>query len=461
LVWCLWNCSFALRYVFDIKRYACDNQVMANQLELPENAQALVKVDSLTPETWDLIKHAIRPEYRGTYLGKAQVAIQVDLNDAAVAYFWGTVEAALRNKVLAYGIEYFGSAVNKPDLRTQEDLREEVKAHELIDGCFALGIIGAEAHFFLHHCRETRNKFSMAHEALGELDRLETFNFIKNCVKYCLCFEPPAPGFSVRDLIQSLSAGSVAPEEAVALIQAQSSRIYGPLLHSFFSQWIEPACPAQLKAAIKEIAPQLWKWCTDDVRSSVAQRFASLRDRTSADASREAQRFLKIVDGIRYIPRTLRFAMFNYYARNLIDAYSGWENFYNEPEHSRALRELGLDVPPETSVVYAKAVVLSFVGNCYGRAFGAESYNREMLDGASASVVNAIFNVLQRDPLVAATLQYDKPAARLKELMELLREKTLTSQQRKIMEFVVSSPTTQIQRHFETIHSSLSQQLAA
>ena len=429
---------------------------MAHQLELPESAQALVRVDSLTPETWDLIERAIRPEYRGTYLGKAQVAIQVDLNDAAVAYFWGTVEAALRNKVLAYGIEYFGSAVNKPDLRTEEDLREEVKAHELIDGCFALGIIGAEAHFYLHHCREIRNKFSMAHEALGELDRLETFNFIKNCVKYCLCFEPPAPGFSVRDLIQSLSAGSIQPEEAVALIQAQSSRIYGPLLHSFFSQWIEPACPAQLKAAIKEIAPQLWKWCTDDVRSSVAQRFASLRDRTSADASREAQRFLQIVDGISYIPRTLRFAMFNYYARNLIDAYSGWENFYSEPEYARALRELGLDVPPEAAVTYAKAVVLSFVGNSYGHAWGAESYNREMLEGASASVVNAVFNVLQRDSLVVATLQHSGPAARLKALMELLREKALTPQQRKVMEFVMSSATTQIQRHFETIHSGLS-----
>lgn len=429
---------------------------MTNQLELPESAQALVKVDSLTPETWALIEQAIRLEYRGTYLGKAQVAIQVDLNDAAVAYFWGTVEAALRSKVLAYGIEYFGSAVNKPDLRTNEDLREEVKAYELIDGCFALGIIGAEAHFYLHHCREIRNKFSMAHEALGELDRLETFNFIKNCVKYCLCFEPPAPGFSVRDLIQSLSTGSIQPEEAVALIQAQSSRIYGPLLHSFFSQWIEPTCPAHLKASIRIIAPQLWKSCTDDVRSSVAQRFASLRDRTSADASREAQQFLRIVDGIRYIPRTLRFAMFNYYARNLIDAYSGWQNFYNEPEHARALRELGLDVPPEAAVVYAKAVVLSFVGNSYGHAWGAESHSREMLEGASASVVNAVFNVLQRDPLVVTALQHSGPATRLKELMELLREKTLTPQQRKVMEFAVSSATTQIQRHFETIHSGLS-----
>lgn len=433
---------------------------MANELILPEPAQALVKVDSLTPKTWALIKSAIRPEYQGTYLVKAQLAIRVNLNDAAVAYFWGTVEAALRHKVLAYGIEYFGSAVNKPDLRSGEDLREEVKAHELIDGCFALGIIGAEAHFYLHHCREIRNMFSMAHEALGELDRLETFNFIKNCVKYCLCFEPPAPGFSVRDLIESLSAGSIQPEEAVALIQAQSSRIYGPLLHSFFSQWIEPTCPPQLKASVRLIAPQLWKWCTDDVRSSVAQRYASLRDRTSADASREALQFLKIVDGIRNIPRTLRFAIFNYYARNLIDAYSEWENFYKEPEHAKALRELGLDVPPETAVVYAKAVLLSFIGNLYGRAWSAESYNREMLVGASASVVNGLFNVLQRDPLVVATLQHSKPAVRLKELMELLREKTLTTPQQKVMEFVLNSATAKTQHHFATIHAGLGQQLA-
>jgi hypothetical protein len=226
-------------------------------------------------------------------------------------------------------------------------------------------------------------------------------------------------------------------------------------MHSFFSQWIEPTCPAQLKASIRSIAPQLWKWCTDDVRSSVAQRFASLRDRKSADASKEAQQFLKMVDGISYVPRTLQFAMFNYCARNLVDAYSGWQNFYNEPDHARALRELGFDVPPETAVAYAKAVVLSFVGNSYGHAYGAQSYNREMLEGASASVVTALFNVLYRDALVVTTLQHSKPAARLKQLMELLQEKTLTPQQRKIMGSVMRSSTTQIQKDFETIHSGL------
>ena len=60
---------------------------MANELILPEPAQALVKVDSLTPKTWALIKSAIRPEYQGAYLDKAQLAIRVNLNDAAVAYF--------------------------------------------------------------------------------------------------------------------------------------------------------------------------------------------------------------------------------------------------------------------------------------------------------------------------------------------------------------------------------------
>lgn len=433
---------------------------MVNELVLPESARALVKVDGLTPKTWALIRTAIRPEYQGTYLDKAQIAVRVDLSDAAVGYFWSAVEAALRHKVVAYGIEYFASAVNKPDLRSEEELREEVKAHELIDGCFALGVIGAEAHFYLHHCREIRNKFSMAHEALGELDRLETFNFIKNCVKYCLCFEPPAPGFSVRDLIESLSSGSIQPEEAIALIQAQSNRIYGPLLHSFFSQWVEPTCTPQLKASIRVIAPQLWKWCVDDIRSSLGQRFASLRDRTSADASQEAMEFLKIVDGVRYIPRTLRFAIFSYYARNLIDAYSGWENFYNEPKHAKALRELGTDIPPEAAVVYAKAVLLSFIGNSYGHAWDAETYNKEMLVGASASVVNGVFHVLQKDPLAITTLQESRPAARLKELMELLREKTLALSQQKVREFVFKSSVNQIQHHFAMIHVSLSQQLA-
>ena len=61
---------------------------------------------------------------------------------------------------------------------------------------------------------------------------------------------------------------------------------------------------------------------------------------------------------------------------------------------------------------------------------------------------------------VVATLQHSKPAARLKELMELLREKTLTTPQREVMKFVLNSTTAQIQHHFATIHADLSQQLA-
>ena len=46
-------------------------------------------------------------------------------------------------------------------LKTIEDLRE-VKDQQLISGAFALGIIPAEAHFFLEQCRELRNNFSTA-----------------------------------------------------------------------------------------------------------------------------------------------------------------------------------------------------------------------------------------------------------------------------------------------------------
>lgn len=343
------------------------------ELALPSRFGHLAKVDNLVAG-WENVKLAIRPDCRDEVsLDKARVAIEAGLNDAAINYVWNLAIFDLQRKIMVYGVDYFASAINwegKP-LKTAEDLRE-VKDHQLISGAFALGIIPAEAHFFLEQCRELRNNFSTAHYPMGELDRLETFNFIKNCIKYVLTFDLPAPGLQIKDLVESLTLDRLeSPEDITAIIESQSAKIHGPILHNLFSNFIKQDCDPNLKYNIKLIAPHLWELVSDEIKSNIAAKFASLRDIKGKDAANEALAFLKLVDGVSFIPESFKETIFKKHAQFLIDAHNGWDNFHHEPGYAKDLASLGMEVPVSAMYTYVKAITLSFVGNSYGIARAA------------------------------------------------------------------------------------------
>lgn len=81
-------------------------------LSLPSRFENIEKVDSLSKD-WDLVKLAIRPDCRDEKsIEKAQKAIEVGLNDAAINYIWNLAIYDLHRKIISYGIEYFSSAIN-------------------------------------------------------------------------------------------------------------------------------------------------------------------------------------------------------------------------------------------------------------------------------------------------------------------------------------------------------------
>jgi hypothetical protein len=427
---------------------------MPNYLVLPTRAESLNQFSSVSQ--WESLESAIRPDARGNYISKACRALNAGLPDAALNYFWNAVEEDLRKKVIAYGLEFFTSTVNKPHIRNMDELREDTKAHELISGCYSLGIIGDEAHFQLQHAREIRNRFSAAHESVGEIDLLETLNFLKNCVKYSLCFDPPAAGFQIKDFVSYLEHDDIQIEEVLVMMRSQSSIIHKPLLHNLLTRWIDPSMPPALKKNARIVAPEIWNLADDRVRSEVAQRYASLKERPTPDAARGAEEFLKVVNGIGYIPEDFRFAIFKRYAEKHIEVYFAWDNFRNEPAHARALSELGHEVPKEAAEIYAKAVMLSFVGNSYGYSNGAQEFNTNMLEGATTTVLNAFFNNLNRDAQISMTLMSSGPRQRLKSLVTLIQDKALDTDQRKSADFIMGSEDHLIRAHFANIHFKLS-----
>lgn len=430
---------------------------MTRALVLPDRFKNIEQVDNLVVG-WDNVKLAIRPECRNDVcLEKAKTALEVNLNDSAINYIWNLTIYDLYQKIVKYGIDYFASAINwegKP-LRKIEDL-QEVKDYQLIDGAYALGIIPDEAQFFLQQCREIRNNFSAAHYSMGELDRFETMNFIKNCIKYVLTYDLPVPGVQIKDLIARLSAEKLNKGEEIGLIlENQSKKIQGPILHSLFSCFIKQDCNACLKYNIKLLAPTLWSCVDDEVKSSIASKFTSLKDIQGQDEANEALAFLKLVDGVSYIPQGYLDVIFSKHARLLIDAHFAINNFYTEPSYARDLASLGFDVPTSAVNTYVKAVVLSFIGNCYGISNNAQSYNKEMLLNLSQTGIRALFRVISNDLQVVRELSFPSPAGRIRQLMELLKEKTMLPEQKQYFDFLIQNTPDRIAQEFRKKYSTL------
>lgn len=415
---------------------------------LPERAQHLERLPA-HPIKWDSVVQAVRPECRGPYIEKAQRAAEAGLWDSAVLYFWNESMNDLRRKVMAYGIEYFPAPPNTT-LADEESLRENLNDYELIEGCYQLGIISKEAWFFLQQCREIRNQYTAAHLSDSDIDVLEAQNFIKNCVKYVLTQEPPSPGFSIRDFMQRLRNHDIRGmvEEIRTAVKDQAIEIQRALLNRLFSEYVDVNCPTTLRENIEAIAPDLWEFVDEQAHQELGQRYVRVRVGPSQDAALLAFNFFKIVNGLQAIPDAYRRPIYEGHAQSLLNAHFGANNFYNEGPVARRLAQIGSDVPKEAAPLYAKAVILSFIGNSYGHCWDADPPNREMISKFNIDCVRATIHLLESDKDIQSALTNAEPSKRLKTLVGLLLDRPILPVHEKKLSFFKNASVEKIESHF-------------
>ena len=421
-----------------------------NQIILPKRYLPLDKVSDIT-SNWDVIRNAVRPEFANdSNIERAQLALSVGLNDAAINYFWNLTIYDLYKKIYAYGIEYFSTSINwngKP-IKTIDDLKE-VKDYEILNGAHILSIIPDEAFFYLQQCREIRNHFSAAHYPMGEIDILETFNFIKNCIKYSLTHDLPAPGIQIKDLMERISKEKLDNVDViVTLINQQAQKVKGPIIHSLFKQFIKQDCDVNSKHNIRLLAPILWEGVAEDVKTSIGQKYASLKDMKDNNTETEALCFLELVDGVNYIPETYLDVLFNKTAKQLKDAHFNWDNFYTEPGYARELRNLGFDVPLSALNSYVKAILLSYLGNGYGVAQDAIKYTEEMISMLNISGIYQLLDILEKDEDIHCELSKSLPANRLPMVINLIKDKNIHPKYKSLYDYLAKSDSITIKKFF-------------
>ncbi len=132
------------------------------------------------------------------------VAVASGLFDAAINYVWNAAVLELREKVRRFGIAVVPQVLD--DKSFDEASLLDLKDADLLDLCLRLNLIGNDDFFFLDQCRATRNSFSAAHPADGNVDEDEFLAFLSRCQKHALSSAHNPKGVDTKAMLDALKA---------------------------------------------------------------------------------------------------------------------------------------------------------------------------------------------------------------------------------------------------------------
>lgn len=387
----------------------------------------------------------IRKEISQRYLEKARRALDAGLYDAVVNYTWDITIADLRTKVEAYGVDLFLSAEEDvkyhADAATLQDRWTHVPDSRLLSGAAKLNLISRTAMRHLSHWLGVRNHESAAHpvEEEEEIDAATAISCARECVKYVLSRDMPEPGFSIGVLAQSIKKHDL---QADALeVQEQLKRLTteqcDTALNMVVSLYIGGT--PDVKVNVGAIIETLWSRATDNGRAKVGQKYGRLAGEGKSDEKAELLSLLISVDGVGQIPIHLRGALFRKAAQDLTDAHFGWDNYSKETGPARQLAELGVDCPDEQLSIFAAAFLVSFMGNFYGVAKGAQQHLTALTQKFSLRHWKALLDAVRNSDQVQSKLSHQKPYKRLQELCTKMLPFLVSAKDKEDCEFIIAS----------------------
>ena len=105
--------------------------------------------------------NAVRTDLRDNpYILEGLKVLPVKGYRSAIGSFWNAVVDDLRNKVVARSLKLFNKSVSlEKEIKNYEDFQDYVNDDKLIDGAYAIGVIGWEASKILKHAKETKHIF--------------------------------------------------------------------------------------------------------------------------------------------------------------------------------------------------------------------------------------------------------------------------------------------------------------
>lgn len=369
------------------------------------------------------------------YLSKFLVAVSMGLFDAALNYLWDETIKQLRVRVINGDIKYFFDVVipdaKRKDFSVPEDLLKLDDA-TLIEGSYRIGLVSKIGYKHLDYIRYMRNWASAAHPNQTELTGLNLVSWLETCVKEVIATPISRTQIRINQLLGNIKTEAlnrIEVETMATLFTELSTEECNTLAKGLFGIYIDESSTQQTIANINMIAPALWGFISEDVRSDFGTRCAIFIANGEKHAKELSRRFLEMVGGLPYLPDIVKTPQIQAAIDRLLEAHHGINNFYNEPAVARQLRNIvGTHgtIPSQLNYAYIRAVVSVFLTNGNGLAWNANPIYIELIRNFDAKQSYLALTSF-RDAQIKSKLQFKLCKEKYGELLNLI-EPNITSQ---------------------------------
>lgn len=383
------------------------------------------------------------------YFSKFLAATAAGLFDAALNYLWDETISEIRKRVIQYDIGYFyDNATNDEEKRKKLKGADDITRlddSELIQGARNIGLISELGYKHLDYIRFMRNWASAAHPNQNEITGLQLISWLETCIKEVISLPISNIAIEIKRLLSNIKTNELSESEArqiaSSFIELDQQQVNN-LASGFLGIYVDSESAAITCQNISYLAPYLWGRVDENTRQSFGIKYGKYVANNDQTKAQKTKSYLEIVDGISYIPDSLKVFDIEAACQNLLAVHHSYNNFYNEPIFAKHLFNTigeGNNIPEQIRKPTVLAIAKVFLTNGNGVANAAEPYYIKMIKQFNQE--EAIIALLSfTDEQIASKLQFSLCGRKFKELLSLIKGKLSAPAIKELFDQVESFP---------------------
>lgn len=318
---------------------------------------------------------------KAMYLSKFTVAITVGLFDGALNFLWNETVNALRNMVNKFDLQYFysvaGTLNNRyKNLNTFEDF-ELISDYDLLEICRRIGLLSDINFNRLEHVNYLRNHASSAHPNQNDVTGTEMLSLLEHCLKHAIIAEPDTSVIQIKTLLDNIRKNIIPAEDITVISQEllkQPKERINDFILTLFGLYCDERQDEFVKDNIELLAKPIWNGIDDEIKYRIGSKFGLYRKNAQVYKKDSTQRFLEIVDGLKYKDEDSLAAELIDKLQTLRTVHYNFYNFYNESVHASSIAESlpKSGIPESARKLFVKVIVVCFAGNGQGYREGVD-----------------------------------------------------------------------------------------
>ncbi len=402
---------------------------LTSALKIPREVLAAEEEIEQAWQSLPTVLQRMAPDKRDAQIARMCVAVANGLFDGAVNYVWNAAIAALRQKILSFGLNVVAQIKGQP---FDEKILNGLKDVELLQLCLEINLLSSEGHLFLDQCRDIRNSFSAAHPPIGEVDAIELINFVNRCAKHALGHDTNPLGVDVQSLLEAVDAGKLDDTQleafSGALKQTHDAQ-RASLFVMFHGIYCDPDKPQHARINALNLALAIVNNLSDEAKSNSINQHAGYVGKGDGKRIPASRDFFSRMGLLSLLGDSERHAVITKACERLYGVHTSMDNFYNEPPFAERLWELSrqASIPETAQRKFVFSVLLCAIGNGFGVSWAAMPFYHKMIGAFSPQEIGFVFDLIEKDAKIKSRLSKELCKQQMKEALGYIAKQSVPS----------------------------------